>query len=750
MKKIISLILALIMVLGMAVPAMAATVTIGSYVYMTDENGIMAYSMMNKNGLYGYGEYSGKVFNIFGKHAGNWKQTAFNNQGFATAVLFDGENKNNRGGYHQYKPTDGNVCTIDDKLSLALDFEFTNEGKTLQIIYTVKNISSEEIKYSLASGTDVQIGGDDSATITALGEPGSEYGFKMVSDSGVDYDSTNGYAQFNFFGANREGVTPVSGFWYGGAIAFGENLFNDLKDKTQPYSSDAGCAWHWNDTLAAGGTRVFSVLIGIGGEGSENVGVKSNTDYVNTEYGGAVLTQDSADASTKIDFTKDSYELIVKVDGNEINPSKYDVIVDEDDKYTLKVVFKVDVGVVPGINDGSEIEIVARKPVTGNGETTYIEAKGSAISKYITDIFKEELTEAPGELTVDEAKELLKDEIDEAFANIGEEKVIKYKYMDINLKKLNPDGITWENVDNNKIPQNGIDVVIPYPDGTDSENFAFVVSHIKSDSTVENLEVVETAEGLKFNVKSFSPFAVGYYVDNVSYLPQTYTVTYKADGVVIYTETVEEGKDVVNVPAIPVKEGYTQTAPIWDKDGKNITANTEINALYTINEYNVTYYADGVQVGEPQTVEHGADATAPAIPEKEGYTQTAPIWDKDGKNITADTEINALYTINEYNVKYYIYGKLVDEQVVKHGSNAVVPEFDDILDRIIVWDHDGENITEDTDINGKLRSSRPANRPVAEPEEKTEDEINPGTGAPVFVPAIALVSAAALYITKKR
>lgn len=57
----------------------------------------------------------------------------------------------------------------------------------------------------------------------------------------------------------------------------------------------------------------------------------------------------------------------------------------------------------------------------------------------------------------------------------------------------------------------------------------------------------------------------------------------------------------------------------------------------------VTYKADN-QVVDTVEVEYGKDAIAPTIPEKEGFTQTAPTWDKDGKNITADTEINALYT----------------------------------------------------------------------------------------------------------
>ena len=56
--------------------------------------------------------------------------------------------------------------------------------------------------------------------------------------------------------------------------------------------------------------------------------------------------------------------------------------------------------------------------------------------------------------------------------------------------------------------------------------------------------------------------------------------------------------------------------------------------------YTVTYVADGKIVGTV-TVNHGEDAIAPELPEKEGYTAA---WDQDGKNITADTTITAVYT----------------------------------------------------------------------------------------------------------
>ena len=59
---------------------------------------------------------------------------------------------------------------------------------------------------------------------------------------------------------------------------------------------------------------------------------------------------------------------------------------------------------------------------------------------------------------------------------------------------------------------------------------------------------------------------------------KNYTVTYKADGESISTETVGHGKDA-NLPSVPAKDGYVGK---WDSDGKNITGDTTITAVYTV------------------------------------------------------------------------------------------------------------------------------------------------------------------------
>ena len=181
-------------------------------------------------------------------------------------------------------------------------------------------------------------------------------------------------------------------------------------------------------------------------------------------------------------------------------------------------------------------------------------------------------------------------------------------------------------------------------------------------------------------------------VINAVYTVKTYTVTYKADGNTVGNpQTVEHGKNAT-APAVPAKEGYNGT---WDKDGKNITADTVINAVYTVKTYTVTYKADGNTVGNPQTVEHGKNATAPAVPAKEGYNGA---WDKDGKNITADTEINAVYTIKTYTVTFKADGKVVDTQTVPHGGSANPPKIPEKTGYSGKWSYETRNVTSDMTI----------------------------------------------------
>ena len=108
-------------------------------------------------------------------------------------------------------------------------------------------------------------------------------------------------------------------------------------------------------------------------------------------------------------------------------------------------------------------------------------------------------------------------------------------------------------------------------------------------------------------------------------------------------------------------EEYSFTMP-----EKNVT----VKATYVINTYTVTYKADD-KIVETQTVEYGKDATPPKIPAKDGYTAS---WDKDGKNIMADTIIKAVYKANP----------VTNNHTSNGGETTKVPQTGD-ADQIFIW-----------------------------------------------------------------
>ena len=197
--------------------------------------------------------------------------------------------------------------------------------------------------------------------------------------------------------------------------------------------------------------------------------------------------------------------------------------------------------------------------------------------------------------------------------------------------------------------------------------------------------------------KDYSNSQVAKIVVKTSVKPITYyTVKYMDGEKEIASFQVEEGQTLAEIPAVPTKDGYNS---VWDLDlaGKAIDGDKTVNAVHTIKTYTVTYYAFDEIIGEAQTVEHGADAVAPSAPTVEGYTFKG--WDKADTNIVADTEIKAVYEINTYTVTYIADGKVVDTQTVEWGSDAVAPAVPEKANHTGAWDADGKNIKADTTIN---------------------------------------------------
>jgi len=127
----------------------------------------------------------------------------------------------------------------------------------------------------------------------------------------------------------------------------------------------------------------------------------------------------------------------------------------------------------------------------------------------------------------------------------------------------------------------------------------------------------------------------------------TYTVTFVDwNDAVLDTQTVVHGADAT-APANPVRSGYSFVA--WDKGFANVTVDLTVKALYEKDDvpptvFTVTFVDYDGTVLSTQSVQQGGSATAPAAPQRKGYTFTG--WDKNFNNVTANLTVKAQYSQN--------------------------------------------------------------------------------------------------------
>lgn len=167
---------------------------------------------------------------------------------------------------------------------------------------------------------------------------------------------------------------------------------------------------------------------------------------------------------------------------------------------------------------------------------------------------------------------------------------------------------------------------------------------------------------------------------------------YGKDGEYLGTNKVLSGHAVTGFEA-PAIYGLTFTG--WDKDCSAVTEDIKLTAQYEVSKYTVEFVVDD-QVIDTQTVLHGAAATAPTIEDKEGYTFSG--WSTSFDSITADTTVSAFWNINSYTVTFVADGETVDTQTVKHGEAATAPAIPEKEGYTAEWDIDFSEITADTTV----------------------------------------------------
>ena len=164
------------------------------------------------------------------------------------------------------------------------------------------------------------------------------------------------------------------------------------------------------------------------------------------------------------------------------------------------------------------------------------------------------------------------------------------------------------------------------------------------------------------------------------------------------TQSVAHGANA-SAPNVTPNTAYSFTG--WDTTFSNVSSDLTITAQYSLNAYDVTFNSgEGLQSNVVQ-VNYGAAASAPNPAELDGKTFSH--WDVDFSNITSDLTVTAVYTANQYTVTFNLgnHGSSSDALVqnIDHGSSAVAPNITpNAGQRFSGWDIAFNNVTSDLTV----------------------------------------------------
>lgn len=171
-------------------------------------------------------------------------------------------------------------------------------------------------------------------------------------------------------------------------------------------------------------------------------------------------------------------------------------------------------------------------------------------------------------------------------------------YYDIALKYFDTAGNTWVEVGEANFPEKGVDVVLDYPNGTDSKDTFTIIHMLTTEGNAGKTEQVtheKKDDGLHFHVTSLSPFAIGWTTYTAPVTPPSgggggggaisadhaVTVETAAHGTVTANKKTAEEGDTVTITAKP-DEGYqVGKVTVTDKDGDSIKVIDKGNGKYT-------------------------------------------------------------------------------------------------------------------------------------------------------------------------
>ncbi|MBR3859135.1 MAG: InlB B-repeat-containing protein, partial [Bacteroidaceae bacterium] len=144
----------------------------------------------------------------------------------------------------------------------------------------------------------------------------------------------------------------------------------------------------------------------------------------------------------------------------------------------------------------------------------------------------------------------------------------------------------------------------------------------------------------------------------------SYLVTFKVDGEVVSSESMEYGASIV-APDAPEKEGHTFAG--WGEVAETVPAHdVTYEGGYSVNSYLLTFVVDGETV-QSESVAYGTAITMPEAPVKEGHTFSG--WSEMPETMPAkDVTISGTFAINSYTVTYVVDGEVYKTESLAYGS----------------------------------------------------------------------------------
>ena len=151
----------------------------------------------------------------------------------------------------------------------------------------------------------------------------------------------------------------------------------------------------------------------------------------------------------------------------------------------------------------------------------------------------------------------------------------------------------------------------------------------------------------------------------------SYTLVYKVDGEEHHSEEVPYGTTLTPIE-YPEREGYSFSG--WTGLPLTMPAHeVEVTGEFVINQYTITFDANGGSEVAPITQDYGTAITPPDAPTREGYTFMG--WNEElpATMPARDLTLTAQWQINTYQVIYNVDGLTFNMIPVIYGE-AVTPE----------------------------------------------------------------------------